>query len=319
MRREFTVISGLSMAISFAAAVVLSLHISQLPDQTNWGLPPFTLWALEAAIFGTAVYIWRPTASLGGWTFGILALVTLRLVLTTSVALVLTAMQGSSYFAPALAKATLLAPRLCAAAFSLMVFYPLRVLLPTRVVGVVSDTSRFASSEAVEAAEARDGKETPSVVVLSDGEKVPFWQGDDSPAASARRRSDPVLGEAMDGYVNLPLPLLLSLLPDELAGNKQVRNQESVEVAVPLASIVPQLKEARILVSFADLHEWLPAGTMKKPPGSDSEAADEFNMVILPLAWVVPRLPSEVLELPPPSPPAWAEVKEEEPVVFATT
>ena len=55
MRREFTVISGLSMAISFAAAVVLSLHISQLPGQTNWGLPPFTLWALEVAIFGTAI------------------------------------------------------------------------------------------------------------------------------------------------------------------------------------------------------------------------------------------------------------------------
>ena len=319
MRREFTVISGFSMAISFAAAVVLCLHISQLPGQTNWGLPPFTMWALEAAIFGTAVYVWRPTASLGGWSFGILALVTLRLLLTTSVAVVLTVMQGSPYFAPALVKAGLLAPRLCAAAFSLMVFYPLRVLLPTRAAEAVPDTSRFANSEAVDAAEARDGKEAPSVVVLSAGEKVPFWQAEDSPAVAAQRHSDPVLGEEMEGQVSLPLPLLLSLLPDELLGNKPVRNEESLEVAIPLASIVPQLKEARILVSFADLHEWLPAGTMKKPPDSDSEAADEFNTVILPLAWVVPRLPSEVLELPPPSPPAWAEVEEEEPVVFATT
>ena len=319
MRRELTVISGFSMAISFAAAVVLSVQICQLPGLTNWELPSFTQWALEVAIFGTAVYIWRPTASLGGWSLGIFALVTLRLLLTTSVALVLTVMQGPTYFAPALAKAYLLAPRLCAAAFSLMVFYPLRALLPTRAAEAVPDTSRFANSEAVDVAEARDGGGAPSVVVLSDHEKVPFWQADDSPAASARRHSDPVLGEATDGQVNLPLPLLLSLLPAELAGNKPVRDPDSVEVAIPLASIVPQLKEARILVSFAQLHEWLPAGAMRKPAGSDSDAEDEFNMVILPLAWVVPRLPAEVLELPPPSPPAWAEVEEEEPVVFATT
>jgi len=32
----------------------------------------------------------------------------------------------------------------------------------------------------------------------------------------------------------------------------------------------------------------------------------------------VPALPAEVLELPPPSPPAWAELPDPESVVFAT-
>jgi len=319
MRREFTAISGFSMAISFAAAIVLSLQISQLPGHTNWGLPPFTMWALEVAVFGTAVYAWRTNASLGGWSLGILALVTLRLLLTTSVAFVLTVMHGGSYFAPAVAKASMLAPRLCAAAFSLMVFYPLRTLLPTRVAEVLPDTSRFASSEAVNAAASRDKDEAPSVVVLSDGEKVPFWQGDDARPSSPGHRPGPVLDEAMDGHVSLPLSLLLTLLPQELVGEKAQRNQESVEVAIPLASVIPQLREARIVVSLADLYELLPAGTMKKLPGRESEAGDQGDLVILPLAWVVPRLPSEVLELPPPSPPAWAEAKEDEPVVFATT
>jgi len=232
---------------------------------------------------------------------------------------VLTVMHGGSYFAPAVAKASMLAPRLCAAAFSLMVFYPLRTLLPTRVAEVLPDTSRFASSEAVNAAASRDKDEAPSVVVLSDGEKVPFWQGDDARPSSPGHRPGPVLDEAMDGHVSLPLSLLLTLLPQELVGEKAQRNQESVEVAIPLASVIPQLREARIVVSLADLHEWLPAGTMKKLPGRESEAGDQGDLVILPLAWVVPRLPSEVLELPPPSPPAWAEAKEDEPVVFATT
>lgn len=94
MRRDFTAISGFSMAISYVAAVVLCLQITQMKAATEWQISGITVWAVSLAIFGTAIYAWRPGISLSGWILGLLVLTLVSLSLTTSTAIVLAFVQG---------------------------------------------------------------------------------------------------------------------------------------------------------------------------------------------------------------------------------
>jgi hypothetical protein len=87
-------------------------------------------------------------------------------------------------------------------------------------------------------------------------------------------------------------------------------------VALPLALIGPQLKEGLLLLRLADLRVALPPGVLTEAPDLEAVGGEPV-LVSLPLEEVVPVLPPEALELPSPSPPAWAGFPDPESVVFA--
>jgi len=315
MRREFTAISAFSMAISFVAAVVLCIQIAQVKSAPEWQISGVTAWVVEVAIFGTAVYAWRQGISLSGWILGICLLVFVRLALATGAALGLALVQNLSDFNVALDRTSALGPRICAALFALMVFYPLRLLLPVRTYSK-SRKRRFAESAAVGTAIAIAGEGDPALVLGGGSDTIPIW--DTRPKVSVARVEDslhPVV--ELDGTIEVPLRAVLAQIPPDLIGESAHEYDESHPVSIPLDAIVPQLREARIAVRLGSLHDWLPPGTMHAPLEFDVER--EASLVLLPLELIVPQLPPEALELPPPSPPAWAKLSgDTEPVVFAT-
>lgn len=311
MRRDFTAISGFSMAISFVAAVVLCLQISQTKAAPEWAISGATVWAVELAIFGTAIYAWRPNVSLSGWMLGILSLVLVSLSLTTSTAAVMAFIQGSGDFPIAMARASTMGPRVCAAFFSLMVFYPLRLLLPIRRDRKVNG-KRFAKSEAAMASPAEGD---PSVLLVGGDQSIPVWEAKNRPAAE-RQSGEQFSSVEIEGSVDLPLDVLLAQIPRDMWGEGAEGYSASLPVPIPLEVIVPQLKEARVVMRIGEVRQLLPPDAMLG--SADTDPGREDGLILLPLELIVPQLPPEALELPPPSPPAWANVDEDESVLFAT-
>jgi hypothetical protein len=321
MRRDFTAISAFSMAISFMAAVVLCIQIAQIKSAPEWEISGITAWVVEVAIFGTAVYAWRQGISLSGWTLGILVLVFIRLSLATSAAVGLALVQNLSDFNSALERTSALGPRVCSALFALMVFYPLRLLLPIRSYRK-SRKQRYAESAAVGTAIAIAGEGDPALLVGGPGDAIPVWdargRGSRTGVGHRALQEDPLHPVLeLEGTVEVPLRILLAQVPPDLLGESAKEYEGSHPVSIPLEVVLPQLREARVAVKLGDLHDWLPPGVMQAPLQFDVER--EAALVLLPLELIVPQVPPEALELPPASPPAWAKVGgEAEPVVFAT-
>ncbi len=310
MRRDFTAISGFSMAISFVAAVVLCIQITQMKAAPEWQIAGATVWIVQLAIFGTAVYAWRPGISLSGWILGILLLILVSLSLTTTTALTLAFLQGVGDFPSAFSRTGSLGPRVCAAFFALMVFYPVRVLLPIRRARPVRKRSKGGNADAGATAEGE-----PAVLVVGGSQAIPVWEARNHPAGSSGP-STSISSLEFDGTIDLPLSAVLAQVPRELWGDGAGDYAPSHPVSVPIEVVVPQLKEARIVVRWTDLYEWLPPGAGR----TETELGHDKNneLVLLPLELVVPQLPAEVFELPEATAPAWAHVDEEESVLFAT-
>lgn len=316
MRKDFTAISAFSMAISSVAAVVLCLQIAQIKSAPEWQISGATAWVVEVAIFGTAIYAWRRGISLSGWILGIAGLVLVRLIVATTAAAGLMMAQNLRDFTEALNRTSTLGPRICSSLFALMVFYPLRLLLPLKAVRK-ADRGRFArSAAAMGSSSAAAAEGDPALLLVGGTETIAVWDTRARPAAAggADRTSHPVVD--LDGTIELPLRALLAQIPSDLWGESVSEYGESHPVPVPLDVILPQLKEARIAVRLGALHDWLPPGTMRSPLESDLER--EAALVLLPLELIVPQLPPEALELPPPSPPSWARVHDSDAVLFAT-
>ena len=314
MRRDFTAISGFSMAISFVAAVVLCIQITQMKAAPEWQISGATVWAVQLAIFGTAVYAWRPGISLSGWILGILLLILVSLSLTTTTALALTFIQGLGDFPSSFNRTSALGPRVCAAFFSLMVFYPVRVVLPIR--RERPRRKRFvadgdATSMAIAGAEG-----DPALLLVGGDDAIPVWDARRRAVPGGISTSDSVPALELEGTVDLPLSAVLAQIPRELWGENAQGYTPSHPVAIPMEVVVPQLKEARIVVRLLDLYTWLPPGAVRAPAELDHERQSE--LILLPLELVVPQLPLEVFELPPATPPAWAHMDENESVLFAT-
>jgi hypothetical protein len=315
MRREFSAISAFSMFISCLAAIVLCLQVAQVRELPDWHVGGATLWTLELAIFGVGVYIWQKRISMVGWLLGIGGLLVLQLALSTTAGAGLALVQSEMDINAAIPRTFAPLPRLCAALFSLMVFYPLRVLLPVRPARVASNSKRFANSAAVSSADSLAGTGERAVLLVTGTDKIPVWQhGAGAPSAGVGIES--VLPLHTEGKIELPLRRLLELLPQELLDRRADHYRDSHRVSVPLEVILPQLRDAQVYVKLSELHRWLPAGVMKDPQKSASD--EEDAQVLLPLELVVPELPAEALELPAPSPPAWAELDAPETVSFAT-
>jgi hypothetical protein len=316
MRREFTVISAFSTSISFVAAVVVCLQVAQMTVMPEWQISPATLWALEVAVFGTAVYAWQTGISLGGWLLGITGLVLTQMCVSTVAGLGSVLPQGNFDIALGLSVALQPLPRMCAVAFSLMIFYPLRVFLPLRPVARTPDSTRFANSAAVKSADALGGPGDQPVVLVTGSDKIPVWHNG-APDGQQHAAAQPLPAALTDRAIALPLGGLLGIVPHELLDRRADKYPDSHPVSVPLEVIFPQLREAQIFVRLSDLRGWLPSGVMKAP-GEEGGPGEEAS-VMLPLELVVSKLPAEALALPPPSPPAWAELEAPEAVSFATS
>lgn len=316
MRKEFTAISAFSTLIAFTAGAVLCMQIANLKLTVGWGISPPVLWALEAAIFSLSVYLWRGGVSFLGWLLGIAGLFVFRIAVTSSAGLGLALMRENPNMTSMLQETSSIVPRLCAALFALMVCYPLRVLLPLRQLELGGRRRQFGDNAAAKSARGEEGDRGLLIVTVKDRAA---GAGESRAKTEARVPQLGITSSAMmEGDIALPLSTILSLLPDHLVTNQALALSDSQAVTIPLSVIHPQLKEAQVVFSVADLRAWLPPLVRKaivQPSESDIEI--ENGLVSLPLELIVPQLPPDALQLPAPSPPTWAELQESERVVFA--
>jgi hypothetical protein len=286
-------------------------HTKGLP---GWTLPPRVIWAVEIAVFGTIVYLWRRGISLGPWLLAIGGLVLVRMGLTCASAFGYSLLQTDTSYHSALHEMSQVLPRVCAALFSLIVVHPLRSFLPMALFPG-KERSRSRSADFAFPDMPTDGPNDPALWFVRGEEKIPVWLdarhgGGDDAISSATPM------EQIDGYLDLPLHDVLAQIPQEFIAEKAARHDRAEPVSLPLAVVVRQLKEARIVIRFDELCDRLPSDVVNLPDML-SMAEEEVPLVLLPLELVVPRLPEGVLELPAPSLPAWAKLECTEKVVFA--
>ncbi|MFB3880207.1 MAG: hypothetical protein ACE149_03040 [Armatimonadota bacterium] len=316
MRKDFSTISASSALIAFVAGTVLCMQVSTItsasPTASQISGP--VLWVVEIALFGTAVFAWRPRASFVGWVLGIASLAVVRTALVSGAAVIVSAMHGTTNMAPALQQTSALLPRVCAVGFALMVCYPTRIWLPLREVepGQPKARRRRGATSNLE-----DGDR---LLIVTTGARAASQ--DEPPKAEVKLHDAVGVRSTMpliEGELELPLSTVLALLPENLVTDRALALADSEAMRLPFHVVLPQLKEAQVVFSVADLRTYVPEAISKllvEP--ADSDIDTENGLVSLPLSLIVPQLPAEALELPPPSPPAWAKVDAEEHVVFAT-
>jgi hypothetical protein len=318
MRREVTAISVFSTAIAFAAGVVLCMQLSQLGLNLGEEVAPPVLWGIEAAALGTAVYAWERRVTVVGWVLGIAGLVMARLAITSAAAVTMAVMEGAGDVTTAMGEMGTVTPRACAVVFGLMAFYPLRSVLPVRRERP-RDQRRFAESAAVRSAEAAPGSGDRGllIVTVKDRGKEREMPPEPRPAAASIAAAPLV---QVEGTVKLPLREVLTRMPAGVVTEKGRRVEESETMEIPLGPIHPQLKEAQVVFTVAELRQWLPPAGRKavlSPP--DSDVGKETEQVVLPLELIVPQVPAEALTLAAATPPEWAKVEGTDPIVFAIT
>ncbi len=319
MRKDFSGIGAVSMVAFFLAATVVCLQIVHSKALPPWPLPAGVIWMLEIALFGVTVYAWRRAIALGPWLLAIGAAIVVRLGITHASAFAYSLFDPTVTHQLALSEMNASLPRLCTAFFALVVLYPLRSFLPEKL--AQPKTRTRSDSPAVAFAfqnTPTDGANDPALWFVRGEEKIPVWldaqRGGDGDASVAT----PVVSEEIEGDVDLPVRDVLAQIPQEFVSEKAERLDGSEVVSLPLATILPQLREARIVIRFDELCERLPDGLIDVSETRRLEEA-ETPLVLLPLELVVPRLPEGILVLPPPSPPAWAKLELTDKVVFART
>jgi hypothetical protein len=317
MRNGFTAVSAMSVLIAFTAGIVLCLQISQAKTTTGYEIAGPVLWVVEVALFGTALLAWRPGVSFPGWVLGIAGLAMVRVALVSGAGFVLAIEQEAANMAPALQQTSAFLPRMCATGFTLMVCYPLRAFLPVRGAELrrrgapASVAGRWGPA-------AEEGDRGLLIVTMKDRAAAP------AEAPKSETRIHPHAGilpnlPLIEGEVALPLSTVLALLPENLVTDRALALGDAESMTIPYEVVLPQLREAQVVFSVAELRAWIPPAVRKallQPADSDIET--ENGLVSLPLELIVPQLPPEALALPPPSPPAWARVEAQERVVFAT-
>ena len=319
MRKEFTAIGAFSTVLAFTAGAVLCMQISQMEAQPGADISVPVLWAMEAALFGTAVYIWQSQVTVPGWILGIAGLMGLRLALVSVAGLMLAVMQETANVAACLQETSQLLPRICAVVFALMVCYPLRVFLPMRIVEVRRRGRGFADSAAVRSATAGAEEGDRGLLIVTVKDRGSAKRNQPRPA-SAELMPDLMLAPEIEGEVELPVSSVLALFPEDILTDKALALSDTGSMAIPLEVIHPQLKEAQVVFSVVDLRSWLPPAIRKAlVQSSDSDLESENTLVFLPLELIVPQLPPEAFELTSSSPPPWAEAEAAEGIVFATT
>ncbi len=294
------------MLISFVAAIGLCVHLAQSRPALAWQPSPTLLWIVEAAIFGTAVYMWRRGASLESWVLGIGALLAVRFGITAFCALFLTQYQPGLQFDKGMVQLSALNPRSCAVFFTLMISYPLRAYLP-----IALFARRVPEAGPVMAEVQPENQSSMWLVANPDAPSKPK----PAPRTVEDWVAVPAVPGKFGGSVEVPLRAILSHIPEHLLTGDTQQYPSDLPIAIPLFLLGPQLKEARIHVRVDDLRDLLPPQVLAATPPTGSEG--EPVVVSLALEDVIPALPPEVLELPPPSPPAWATYPDPDGVVSA--
>lgn len=318
MRRELTAISVFSTAIAFSAGFVLCMQISQLNFQLGPEIPGPVLSAVEAAIFGTAIYAWQQRVTIIGWIMGIAGLALVRAAVTSAAAVTIALMQGAGDVATGLEETTELAPRACAVVFALMSAYPLRPLLPVRRQRI-RDRRSFAESAAVKSAEGDAGSADRGLLIVTVKDRNKERRRETEPPPPPEP-AVPRPAVEIEGVVRLPLREVLTRMPAGVVSERGRAVDDTLTMEIPLEEVHPQLKEARVTFTVAELRQWLPpAGRKAVRAAAGADPEKESEQVELPLDLIVPQLPEGALALPEPSPPDWAKVEQGEPIVFATT
>jgi len=317
IRREFSAIGAFSAAISFVAAMVLCTELAQTKTVSGWQPTGMVLGTLELAWFGLAVLIWHKRASLGGWIVGLGALAAVRMVLSATCAMTLVKLHLDPAFPHAWQQVSACEPRLAAAAFSLMICYPLRALLPAGRAGEARGDAEGGAELAAQ------GDASLWIVRGDERVQVLLSGAAGGPGVGAKGRGEASAGvvtiaspDRISGSITLPLRAVLPRIPQDDLSPRAAEYSLDHPVSIPLSLIVPQLKEAQIFVRLEEMRRLLPPGVLIA--SADGGLEGEPLLVSLALEDVVPALPAEVLELPPPSPPVWAELPDPESVVFAT-
>ncbi len=304
MRRGLSTISVFSILVSFCAAVVLCLQTPSLPIHPGWPETALTQWGAELVLFGLALLVGRPNLSLRGWLMGMGTLVAVRVLISATAGYVLAGYQSGPAWAAAVTRLDESAPRLAATVFSLMVTYPLRALIPGRA-------SRTLETEP----DSGRAGET-SLWVMQGDQSLRVNEREEKTTPSAPMVMTIASPEQYRGSLELPLRVLLAGVPSRWLAPGSGRYTDTEAASVPLSLIVPQLKDARVMLTLDDLRQILPPDLVNFSDRGDSEG--EPTVVLLPLEEVISQLPPAALELPPSSPPAWAELPDPESVVFAT-
>jgi len=295
------------------------MQVTNLNIETGLQISAPVLWAVEVAVFGTAVYIWRTNVSVIGWLLGIGVLVTIRVVLTSCAGMALALQQENPDFDVALAQASMLVPRGCSALFSLMVCYPLRIFLPERPPEQRRTGTSFRESPAVTSATKSDEGDSGLLIVALKDSKTASKESSESFSAQSPMTQVP-LDTSIEGEIELPMSTVLALLPEHIVSDRALALGDTQTMTISLEVILPQIREAQVVFSIADLRAWIPPAVKKAlVQAVDSDLETENGLVSLPLELIIPQLPPEVFELPPPSPPAWVNANISEPVVFART
>jgi hypothetical protein len=311
MRKEFTAVSAFSAIIAFTAGIVLCMQVSHTEPPAGLEIARPVFWMVEIAVFGTAVFAWRTRATFIGWAIGIAAMEVMRVALASGASLILAIVAETTNMAPALRETSQMMPRMCAAGFALMVCYPFRILLPLR------DHQR--RRRAFKDSPAAKDPELELVIVTA---RERAANAGAAPKAEVKFQTAPGILSSVpmfDGEIELSLSTMLALMPENLVTDRALALSDGGTMAIPLEAVLPQLKEAQIVFSVSELREWIPLTVRKvllQPAESDIET--ENGLVSAPLNLIVPQVPAEALQLPPPSPPAWAKIDSEEHVVFAT-
>lgn len=291
MRRGFSPTSAFGALLVGAGAVLLCSRLAQSQSPQL----PISWWltlALELGVYAALLALFDVPKSLIAYPVGALLLAAVRWGIMLASAGIVTASSGTDLWQEAKAMDGLLIPRLAAMAFAVIAVLPLRDVLQVQRGEAQPPTLR----------QEREASDSEATLLFGSGSLTAGAglgtavqdEDGDGPAAGILDNSVEETVE-IEGSMLLPCEVALKNVPAERL-NGQI--EPGTQIEVPLRLIVPQLKEARVLIDMEELAAQLPLGLLDR----DGPAVE------LPLNEVVSRLPAEVLQRPKATPPAWAQV-----------
>lgn len=288
MRRGFSPTSAFGALLVAAGAVLLCTRLAQA-QSPHMPISSFLALALELGIYAALLALFDVPKTVVAYPIGAAVLAAVRWGIVLASAAIITGRSGGDVWQEAASIDRLLIPRIASMVFAVIILFPLRDVL--QVQSGITEPAAPAEEKATSGSDA--------MLLFGAGNS-----GAGSSGAVGDEESETAEASAMaaeeaaqiEGSIVMPAQAALKNVPQDRV-NGQV--DPGLEIDVPLSIIVPQLKEARIMMNVDDLSALLPVGTL------DAEGPP----VELPLDEVVVRLPAEVLERPKATSPAWAHVE----------
>jgi len=279
--KTFSVASGSAAVLIAGSGAMICARLAQ-GAASSIPMPSWLALLMELGTYAALLALFGAPRSALTYAVGVIALCAIRWAITLASGGIQALHEGGGAWQHAKTMQGMAAPRMAALVFSAVAFFPLRDLLPG------GPSSRPAGASQKKNAEQSD-------VMLLFGDQAGTEVSPDETAEAADDSQSPGVEQApIEGSLSLPLRVALQ----NVASFSAAADSGEVEIEVPLALIVPHLKEGRIVVAARDLAPHFPPGVNV---GQET--------VELPLREVVLALPADVLRLPHASPPAWARVE----------